>query len=1279
MNRTYPIKPDLHTSTLNFLQLNQDKRLISAIHINLLLLKQLQIPNYDHNVTFDVLMLQEPQIHRLPPTYHQFPPSKFIKNPRAGIICHSRLQASFISQYSTRDICVVRIVHNNSPLILISLYCHQTTDISQLLQNFPSNILQKTIIAVDTNAKSSKWGAQYTCTRGQCFESWLAQHDLHVINNIPHPPSFHQLSGSSHIDATFFSASNLNSLQSWNFLPQEIFGSGHAAFHFQLQTTFQRKHNLNHQYDVKTVDREQFVHIFKDEFYSKPITPPFQTPDQIDTAFSNLANKLHHAFIQTTSIKQPVRIKNPWWNTRLAQLQIQLRGLRSQLKKFPHSLSLQQHYKKTRNLYTHSIRTAKQTWLTKHCQSLSNPFSILKMIKTPPTGAITFAQNGVPILDANKNAEFLLNQLLHNDTEDSEYHTQTQQNIQQQLDQPIHNSPIISTAEIYKALKVMKPYSAPGPDSIRAFMLQWTKNVIAPLLSTLFTKCLQLSHFPTQFKEGNLKIIPKPTATVFDSPKSLRPITLLDVIGKLFERVILHRLESHINPLLDQDQLGFSKGASTEIAHALFLNHLESSVHKSKGLAIIQLDIASAFDKVWHPALLKSLIDLKTPLYLCKIIANFLSKRNISMTYAQGFASKFLSLSVPQGAVLSPILWKIFLNPLLLHLANIKVLKKFFWADDGLLSIPYTKNNLQQLHSQLLHVFQILHEWCFQNKASINVTPGKTNLVCFQTHTLVNIQINTPFGPVTSTDSLKFLGVTFDCKLTFKQHIQKQITNYHILKQSMTIYFAKSLKLSPRIIQSIFTAVILPKFFYSSTTWYSIIQSKTTVQSIQYFLNDCARHTTRCFKTTPINLLLAFANMPTASQTIKHQTLLRITRLIHQPNSTLRAILANRPHSRTFHILNQLLLQSNIPLKFSPSIDKFFKYTQHKLHNVIISFNFDRFISAQPNHLIAFTDGSKHDNQTGSAFACFQNTNFTSSSPTKFQLRLNNCCSHNDAEQWAILALLLSLCNTFSTHFQTSPLPFIPTELYSTTHPTKHYTLIFPTLKSLTPSHNHIHIYTDSQICLAGLTNPTQSSNQHNFCMMLNIMYSLPISFHFHWIPAHKSHYGNELADSLAKHATSLLHLPIITPIPYSTKETCKMTLNSQLNSILEQNWNEITIVKPIIKKFFTNFNQFSGFQKSSYKFPFLAGIVTGHLPNFAHLYRMNIVSGPSCPRCLCIDDLNHFMFHCLRFQPQRHQLLQKLNLNSSQFNLDFLYAAFNTNNYEQLKLINEYLELTIC
>ena len=163
------------------------------------------------------------------------------------------------------------------------------------------------------------------------------------------------------------------------------------------------------------------------------------------------------------------------------------------------------------------------------------------------------------------------------------------------------------------AVQNLKLKKAPGSDGITAEHIQILYGVIKPYLFNIFYACLQTSYFPIKWKSAQVLIIPKPHKEDYTDPSAYRPISLLSVLGKCLEKIILRRLNYLANEQgwLSNNQHGFRNGFSTISAIDSLTRQIHHGFNCKTYSACVLLDIKGAFDNVWHVAIIKSLIKKK--------------------------------------------------------------------------------------------------------------------------------------------------------------------------------------------------------------------------------------------------------------------------------------------------------------------------------------------------------------------------------------------------------------------------------------------------------------------------------------------------------------------------------------------------------------------------------------------------------------------------------------------------------------------------------------------
>src|SRR5205807_2389818 len=170
--------------------------------------------------------------------------------------------------------------------------------------------------------------------------------------------------------------------------------------------------------------------------------------------------------------------------------------------------------------------------------------------------------------------------------------------------EPLREWVLFSKAELRDELKKCSNTSAPGPDHITWYHLKklCSNNDVVKTFTAIANACLTVGHWPSHFKESNLVILPKPGKPSYDTPKSFRPIVLLNTIGKLIEKMLANRMqfEAQKHSIFHPNQFGGIRQHSTEDA-GVFLTHIVRAGW-AKGLktSVVAFDLAQFFPSVNH-------------------------------------------------------------------------------------------------------------------------------------------------------------------------------------------------------------------------------------------------------------------------------------------------------------------------------------------------------------------------------------------------------------------------------------------------------------------------------------------------------------------------------------------------------------------------------------------------------------------------------------------------------------------------------------------------------
>ena len=344
----------------------------------------------------------------------------------------------------------------------------------------------------------------------------------------------------------------------------------------------------------------------------------------------------------------------------------------------------------------------------------------------------------------------------------------------------------ISTQDIANLNKSIKPKYSAGPDEIPSIIIKIIMSLIPEVIANLINSSLNSGIIHNRLKAAIIIAIYKKGDKA--DPNNYRPIALINALSKILEKVVGYQLRKYLesNKILNNNQFGFRSLHSCTHAMINTLDHIEKNKNKNQITSAIFIDLTKAFDTVDTNTLLIKLKKIGIRNNELAWFKNYLTDRSHTCKIGDTFSSFLLSkIGVPQGSILGPLLFIIYINDLP---ATIKCFSNLF-ADDTMLAI--TDKNKTNLEESAKVVLTDTLDWFNYNKLTLN--PTKTRAINFNTKLDITTKINnTSIQIINSKNTdkqetyFKFLGFHLDEKLNFESHVQKVIcklnSTNHILR-----------------------------------------------------------------------------------------------------------------------------------------------------------------------------------------------------------------------------------------------------------------------------------------------------------------------------------------------------------------------------------------------------------------------------------------------------------------------------------------------------------------
>ena len=368
----------------------------------------------------------------------------------------------------------------------------------------------------------------------------------------------------------------------------------------------------------------------------------------------------------------------------------------------------------------------------------------------------------------------------------------------------------ITSDQVTEMLKNLDSAKAVGPDLVHNKILTAASDAISKPLTQLFNRSLSEGKFPSGWKLAHVTPIHKKG----DKHKceNYRPISLLSCIGKTLEKCVQQHILKYLieNNLLTEAQSGFIPGDSTVFQLTSIYDDFCKFLDSQITAQAIFFDISKAFDKVWHRALLHKMSAIGIRGQLLDWFADYLTNR-VQSVVLKGNKSAYLPVmaGVPQGSVLGPVLFLIYINDIV---ADIESTVKLFADDTSMyLGLENTNIRTEVLNSDL----DKISNWAAKWKIKFNQT--KTELMTISNRIVPDTQpliFNDEI--LEETNSHKHLGVHIQNNCKWEVHIKSILSKCRILVACLRSF---KYRLSRKSLETMYKSFILPHFDFSDVIW----------------------------------------------------------------------------------------------------------------------------------------------------------------------------------------------------------------------------------------------------------------------------------------------------------------------------------------------------------------------------------------------------------------------------------------------------------------------------
>ena len=378
-------------------------------------------------------------------------------------------------------------------------------------------------------------------------------------------------------------------------------------------------------------------------------------------------------------------------------------------------------------------------------------------------------------------------------------------------------------AEVFDTLSGLKPGKAPGLDGLPPKLLSLCARGISVSLCALFNRSFSEGCIPSAWKEA--LVVPVHKGGPRSCPSNYRPIALLSLVSKTMEKIVLKRLSAFLGPLLTPKQSGFRRGDGTSPQLIHLVQEWSVALDSAHLVGVVFFDFKKAFDRVCLPGLLLKLKSAGLQGKALSWCESFLTGRRQQVRVGSEISpAEHLDAGVPQGAILSPLFFSIYINDI------VKSADAEFnlFADDT--SVYIADKSPASLQLRLQEVLDKLASWFKQWAVTINPTKSAV-LVLSRKRNLPVLDIQLDGQHIPQVTKHKHLGLVFNSRLSWSDH-----TTFVRSKAAKKLGLLRRIRrrLPALVARTLYITCIRPTLEYASGAWGGLgVQDANRLERLQ--------------------------------------------------------------------------------------------------------------------------------------------------------------------------------------------------------------------------------------------------------------------------------------------------------------------------------------------------------------------------------------------------------------------------------------------------------------